>query len=56
MTKNQIKALIKQFNGLNAFLKCVRNQPQTGNKDVVEEIRLNIESEIDRLLSLEGEE
>lgn len=56
MTKNQIKALRKQFNSLNTFLKCVLNQPQTRHKDVVEEIRLNIESEIDRLISLEAEE
>lgn len=56
MTKNQIKALRKQFNGLNTFLKCVLNQPQTRDKDVVEEIRLNIESEIDRLIALEAEE
>lgn len=54
MTENQIKALRTQFNGLNTFQKCVLNQPQTRNKDVVEEIRLNIESEIDRLISIEG--
>lgn len=56
MTKKQIKAVIKLFNDLNNFLKEIRNQPHIKNKDVVEEIRHNIENEIDRLIAWEVEE
>lgn len=56
MTKNQIEAVVRNFNGLNNYLNMVKNDPHVKNKDVVEEIRLNIESEIDRLILLETKE
>ena len=56
MTEKQIKSVVEKFNGLNNFLKLVQNQPHIKNKDVVEEIRLNIETEIERLISLESED
>lgn len=56
MTKGQRKTLIKKFNCLDFFLKNLKKQNHIRNPDVVEEIRLNIQSEIDRLISWETEE
>lgn len=55
MTKKQINAVIKTFNNLNHLLKIMVNQPHIKNKDVVEEIRLNMCCEIERLISFESE-
>ena len=56
MTKGQRKTLIKKFNCLDYFLKNLKKQKHIKNPDVVEEIRVNIQAEIDRLISLEAEE
>lgn len=56
MTEKQIKSVVEKFNGLNNFLKLVQNQPHVKNKDIVEEIRLNMCCEIERLVSLECED
>lgn len=55
MTKKQINAVIKTFNNLNHLLKIMVIQPHIKNKDVVEEIRLNMCCEIERLISFESE-
>lgn len=56
MTTKQIESVIKKFNDLNNFLKTVENQPFVKSKVVVKEVRLNIESEIERLISLERDD
>ena len=56
MAKGQRKTLIKKFNCLDFFLKNLKKQKHIKNPDVVEEIRLNIQSEIDKLISWETEE
>lgn len=53
MTKGQIKTVKRLFRALDLFLSRVQMQNHVEHKDVVEEIRLNIQGEIDRLLAWE---
>lgn len=51
-----VQSSIKKFNCLDFFLKNLKKQKHIKNPDVIEEIRVNIQSEIDKLISLEAEE
>lgn len=55
MTKGQQKTLRKNFNCLDFFLKSLKTQAHIKNPDIVEETRLNIKSEINRLIEVENE-
>lgn len=56
MTTKQVESVIKKFNDLSNFLKLIQEQPYVKNKMVVKEVRFNIESEIERLISLERDD
>lgn len=53
MTKKQIKGLLRISNQLLFYLKRLQTQEHIRNKDVVNEITLNIQGEIDRLIEWE---